>query len=167
MRRTALCVTGMALFVTGLIVGSVMTPARAQDRNTGLRLNHVQIAVPNVDEAVAYYTKVMGWRVGWSLPTQPGRQTTTFLQINRDTFLEVAPAAADAVPGIMHLGLWSDDVAATVAQIRRAGGTAPDARGGGNTGAKLLTVLDPNGIRMEINEQPPGSLMRKAMDAWK
>ena len=167
MRRTALCVTGATLFVAGLIVGSVMTPAAAQERNTGLRLNHVQIAVPNVDQAIAYYTKVMGFRVAYSLPTPVGRPATTFLQINRDTFLEVAPAAADAAPGIMHFGLWTDDVNASVAQIRLAGVTAPDARGGGTTGAKLLTVLDPHGIRIEINEQPPGGMMRKAMDAWK
>jgi hypothetical protein len=36
-----------------------------------------------------------------------------------------------------------------------------------NSGSKLSNVTDPNGIRIEINEQPTGSLMRKAMEAWK
>ena len=167
MRKTGMCVAGVAIFVAGLIVGSVMTPAIAQERNTGLRLNHVQITVPNLDDAIAHYTKVLGFRVAYRLPVPEGRPATTFLQISRDTFLEVAPAAAGVVPGITHIGLWSDDINATVAQLRRAGATVADARAGGTTGAKLLTVTDPLGIRLEINEQPPGSLMRNAMDAWR
>jgi hypothetical protein len=27
--------------------------------------------------------------------------------------------------------------------------------------------MDPNGIRLEVVEQPSGSLMRKAMESWK
>jgi catechol 2,3-dioxygenase-like lactoylglutathione lyase family enzyme len=167
MRTAAVSLAGVVLFAAGLIVGSVVTPAGAQERNTGLRLNHVQITVPNLDEALAYYTKVMGFRVAYALPSPDGRPATTFVQINRDTFLEVAPAAPNVTPGITHIGLWSDDINATVAQLRRAGATVADARSGGTTGSKLLTVFDPRGIRLEINEQPPGSLMRKAMDAWK
>jgi hypothetical protein len=42
-----------------------------------------------------------------------------------------------------------------------------DVRPSENSGSRLSNVTDPNAIRIEINEQPAGSLMRKAMDAWK
>ena len=168
MRRTAPCVAGVALFVAGLIVGSAMTPAIAQQRNPGHRLNHVQITVPNLDAALAFYTNVMGFRVAFKLPTPAdGRPPTTFVQINRDTFLEIVQAAPNAATGITHIGIQTDDLNATVAQIRAAGGTAPDPGPTNGIGSRLATVFDPNGIRLEINEQPAGSVMRKAMDAWK
>jgi catechol 2,3-dioxygenase-like lactoylglutathione lyase family enzyme len=168
MRGTALYAAGAALFVAGLIVGSVVTPAGAQQRNTGLRLNHVQITVPNLDESIAFYTNVMGFRVAFKLPAPAdGRPPTTFVQINRDTFLEVVQATANVSPGITHIGLQTDDLDATVAQVRRGGVTVPDPRPPNGIGSRLATVFDPHGIRLEINEQPPGSVMRKAMDAWK
>jgi hypothetical protein len=42
-----------------------------------------------------------------------------------------------------------------------------DVRPSENSGSRLSNVTDPNSIRIEINEQPAGSLMRKAMEAWK
>ena len=172
MRRTAICVTGAALFVAGLMVGSTMTAAAAQERsaekNTALRVNHVQITVPNLDAALAFYTKVMGFRVAFKLPTPAdGRPPTTFVQVSRDTFLEIVQAAPNGATGITHIGVQTDDLSATVAQIRAAGGTAPDAGPFNGIGSRIATVFDPTGIRLEINEQPAGSVMRKAIDAWK
>jgi len=54
-----------------------------------------------------------------------------------------------------------------VTQLRKAGATMPDVRSGGGTGSRLSNVMDPNGIRLEVVEQPSGSLMRKAMESWK
>ena len=166
MRKTALCVTGVALFIAGLIVGALSTPAAAQAK--GLRLNHVQITVPNLDTALNYYTKVMGFQVAFKLPTPAdGRPATTFVHINKDTFLEIVQAVANGPTGITHIGLQTDDLPATVAQIRAAGGTAPDAGPFNGIGSRIASVADPTGIRLEINEQPAGSTMRKAMDSWK
>ncbi len=167
MRKTALCVAGIGLFVAGLLVGTVATPAVAQEK-TALRLNHVQITVPNLEQSLAFYRDVLGFQVAFRLPTpDDGRPATAFIQISRDTFLEVVQAAANVAPGITHIGLQTDDLGATVAQVRRAGVTLPDPRPTNGIGSRLATVFDPHGIRLEINEQPPGSLMQKAIDAWK
>ena len=69
--------------------------------------------------------------------------------------------------GLTHIGLYSDDAQASVTQFRQAGAMVGDARPSENSGSRLSNVTDPNSIRIEINEQPAGSLMRKAMDAWK
>ena len=109
----------------------------------------------------------MGFKVAYAFPSPDGKPTTTFLQINRDTFLEMAPASANLPVGITHVGILSDDANGTVTQLRQAGATMPDVRSGGGTGSRLSNVMDPNGIRLEIVEQPSGSLMRKAMESWK
>ena len=167
MRRMALCVAGAGLFAAGILVGSLVTsPAAAQDNSAGVRLNHVGIAVTNFDESLKFYTQVMGFKEAYRFPTQNGQPSTTFLQVNRDTFIEMAPANGRPA-GLTHIGLYSDDAQASVMQFRQAGTTVADARPSENSGSKLSNVTAPDGIRIEINEQPAGSLMRKAMDAWK
>jgi len=168
MRSLVVYLRGLTLFVAGIVVGTVMMqPSAAQgNKTTGLRLNHVGIAVTNLQDSLNFYTKVMGFKVAYTNGTE-GRPGNTFLQISRDTFLEVAQAGANAPAGITHVGIGTEDAASTVAQLRQAGATVPDVRPGGPSGSLLSNVTDPNGIRFELNEQPAGSLMRKAIESWK
>jgi catechol 2,3-dioxygenase-like lactoylglutathione lyase family enzyme len=168
MRGLAVYMRGLALFGAGVLVGSLMMqPSAAQEnRNTGLRLNHVGIAVKNIDESMNFYTKVMGFRVAFRFPSPDRKGTTTYFQINRDTFLEMAPATATVPPGITHIGIETEDMKATIARIRQAGGTVEDSRVS-STKALLSNVTDPNGIRLELNEVTPDSLPRKAEESWK
>jgi len=54
------------LFVTGLLVGVGLHSVAAQSSNSpnkGLvQVNHIGMNVPNLDEAVAFHTKTMGFR---------------------------------------------------------------------------------------------------------
>ena len=162
---------GAVLFLSGLVVGAgLMVSVTAQGTmNTGLRLNHVGIAVPNFQETLNFYEKVMGYRVAYRFPPNPdGRPSTAFIQISRDTFIELAPAAADAKASITHIGVGAENVAATVARLKQNGATsATDPRPSENSGSRLANVTDPAGIRTELNEQPPDSLMTKAIASWK
>ena len=50
------------LFVTGLLVGVGLQTVAAQSPNRGLvGVNHVGMNVPNVEKAVSYYTKTLGF----------------------------------------------------------------------------------------------------------
>jgi lactoylglutathione lyase len=169
MRGLGTYLRGLTIFVAGIAVGTVMMqPSAAQENNnSGLRLNHVGIAVKDFQESLNFYTKVMGFRVAYAMPSPDGKPSTTFLQINRDTFIEMAPASANLPAGLTHMGILTDNANATITQLRQAGATLADARSGGATGSRLSNVTDPNGIRLELVEQPSGSLMRKAMDSWK
>jgi catechol 2,3-dioxygenase-like lactoylglutathione lyase family enzyme len=162
-------IRGVALFVAGIVVGSLgmQTLVAQQNSRTAHRINHVGIRVKDYQQSVDYYTKVLGFKEAYRFPSPDGKPTTTFFQVSKDTFIEMAPPAADQPAGLTHIGLYSDDAAATVLQFRQAGVTLNDATPSANSGSKLSNVTDPNGIRIEINEQPAGSLMRKAMDAWK
>jgi predicted enzyme related to lactoylglutathione lyase len=170
MNRIPSYVRALGLFAAGAVFGTlVLRPSGAQEsNNTGLHLNHIGIAVKDVDATANYYTQVMGYRVAFKFPSPDGRPTTTYMQINRDTFLEITPAG-DALPAgtITHMGIQSDDVKAAVAQIRRNGGDIQDARVSGPTKALLSNINDPNGIRSELIELTPDSLHKQAVDRWK
>jgi catechol 2,3-dioxygenase-like lactoylglutathione lyase family enzyme len=170
MNRIPSYVRGLGLFVAGAVFGTlVLRPSAAQEKkSTNLHLNHVGIAVKDVDATVAYYTKLMGYRVAFKFPSADGRTSTTYMQMNRDTFLEIAPAS-DALPAgtITHMGIQSDDVRAAVAQIRVNGGDVQDVRLSAQTKALLSNINDPNGIRSELIELTPDSLHRQAVNRWK
>src|SRR6186997_3358440 len=106
-----------ALFVTGIVVGVMLTQSiTAQQRNPGHRINHVGISVTDFDASLKFYTQVMGFKEAYRFPSQNGAPSTTFLQVNRDTFIEMAPANGKPA-GITHIGLYTDDAAATVTQF--------------------------------------------------
>lgn len=161
---------GLALFVAGVLVGAFMTQlSSAQENiNAGFRLNHVGIAVKDFQESVDFYTRVMGFRKAFGGSTPDGKPSTIYLQISRDTFLEVAPSTDKLPVGITHIGIQTEDADAAVARLRQAGATVTDARvSPALSKAKLANVTDPNGIRVELNELIPGSLTRQAVETWK
>jgi catechol 2,3-dioxygenase-like lactoylglutathione lyase family enzyme len=162
---------GAVLFLSGLIVGAgVMASVAAQGTmNTGLRLNHVGVSVPNFQETLDFYENVMGYHIAYRFPPPAdGREATAFIQISRDTFIELAQARAGANASITHIGVGADNMATTVARLRQNGATnATDPRTSANSGSGLANVTDPAGIRTELNEQPPESLMSQAIARWK
>jgi catechol 2,3-dioxygenase-like lactoylglutathione lyase family enzyme len=159
---------GVVLFLAGLLVGTIiMKPISAQENKVmGLRINHVGIGVTNMQQTVDFYTKVMGFRVAYNIGPN-GVGGSNFVQVSRDTFIEVAQAGPNAPARITHIGLGTENLNGTVTQLRQNGANPPDARVGGPSGSLLSSIMDPNGIRLELNEQPAGSLMRKAIESWK
>ena len=161
-------VRGIALFTAGTLFGIFATQPSAapQEKPAGMRLNHFGIYVKDFDESMNYFTKTMGFRVAFSLKDKDGKPNLAYLQINRDTFLELAPATVDRPVGFSHVGLWADDLNKTVAVLRERGVKMEDVRTL-STKAPLTNMIEPNGVRFELLEYPPDSLQRIAMDSWK
>ena len=84
-------------------------------------LNHIGIVVDNLDEARAFYTKTMGFREAWR-----NNGLTTFVQVNRDTFLELLPATPTRRAGLDHFGFLVEDAHATTARLKEAGLTVSE-----------------------------------------
>ena len=170
MRDLVSYIRGFAIFAAGILVGTlVVSPSAAQQSNgTGLRLNHVGIAVKDFQQSVDFYTKVMGFRKAFGGFTPDGKPGTIYLQMSRDTFLEIAPASDTLPVGITHIGIQAEDEDATVTRLRVGGATVTDPRiSPALSKAKLANVTDPNGLRLELNELIPGSLTKQAVDSWK
>ena len=158
---------GLLLFVAGLLVGLAVQAAIAQSPNRGIvGLNHVGISVPNLDEAVSYYTKTMGFPEAFRNLDDKGQPTLVYVQMSRNTFLELQPANPQRPPGINHFGVVVENMGAATAMFKQRGANVAETRVSG-TKAILSNVTDPSGVRMELLELPPDSLHRQAMDRWK
>jgi catechol 2,3-dioxygenase-like lactoylglutathione lyase family enzyme len=163
---------GLALFIAGIVIGGVAVhTALAQNQslspNHGIvALNHVAIAVPDIDKAVAYYTKTMGFPEAFRIANAAGQVQLVYVQISQNTFIELLPANAQRPPGIDHFGVHVENMAAATAMFKARGAAVGETIASG-TKAILSNIVDPNGIRMELAELPPESLHRQAMQRWR
>ena len=115
---------GAMLFVVGLFTGLAVHVAVAQNANRGVQMmNHVGINVPNVEEAVKYYTDKMGYREAFRVNDDKGQVRLVYMQISKNTFLELNPANAQRPAGFTHYGLHVDSAADAVAMFRKRGVT--------------------------------------------
>src|SRR5579862_4762405 len=135
--------SGFALFAAGTGFGIfLMQPGAAQQNAAGLlpglRLNHVGIYAKNYDESLQFYTKTMGFREAFTIKGADGKPTLSYLQMNRDQFLELAPATGDRQPGLSHIGIWPMDLNGTVAAMKQRGVKVEDPR----TGATKTSITN-------------------------
>ena len=165
MRRA---IGGFSLFAAGVAVGVLlMQPGVAQQSPApGLRLNHVGIYAKDYEESMRFFTKTVGLREAFTIRDKEGKPTLTYLHINRDQFLELAPATAERPAGLSHIGIWPEDLNATVAALRQRGAKVDDPRTGA-TRTTITNATDPNGVRLELLDFLPDSAPRKAIDSWK
>jgi len=158
---------GFFLFVAGIVVGLAVEAAVAQSPNRGIvGLNHVALSVPNIDQAVAYYTKTMGFPEAFRQTDDKGQVTLVYVQISKNTFIELQPSNAQRHVGINHLGLHVENMAAATSMFKDRGANVSETRTSG-TKAILSNITDPNGVRIELAELPADSLHRQAMERWK
>src|SRR5678810_1425823 len=130
-------IRSVMVFAAGIAVGAMLTQSISaqQNRPLGHRINHIGISVTNFEESLKFYTQVMGFKEAYRFPSQNGQPSTTFLQVNRDTFIEMAPAMGRPA-GLTHIGMYSEDAQASVMQFRQAGTTVADANPSANSGSK-------------------------------
>ncbi len=158
----------LTLFAAGIAFGVfLMQPGAAQqNQNPGLRLNHVGIYTKDFDESMRFYTQTMGFREAFTIKDKDGKPTLAYLQLGRDTFVELAPATAERPAGLSHIGFWPENLSGAVAALRQRGVKVDDPRTG-STKTSITNVIDPNGVRLELLDFLPDSLPRKAIDSWK
>lgn len=159
---------GLALFVAGTVVGLSFTSfAQNTSPNHGIvGLNHVGISVPDIDKAVEYYTKTLGFPEAFRIKNPAGQVQLVYVQISKNTFVELQPSNPQRPPGITHFGVHVENMADATAMFKQRGAAVGEITLSG-TKAILNNVSDPNGIRMELAELPPELLHRQAMERWK
>jgi len=155
------------LLVVGILIGTALTTIVAQSPRNLVGINHIGMGVPNVDEALAYYTQTIGLREAFRNVNPQGVVTNIYLQINRDSYLELEPITAANAPGLNHFGLEFENLNAQVATYRQRGLMIRDPSTTGWTGMTLSNVTDPWGVRIDLAEVVPNSLPGKARAGWK
>lgn len=163
---------GVMLFAAGLLVGVAVhvglaqSAARLGAADAVVMMNHVGINVPNIDEAVSYYTQKMGYREAFRVFDDKKQTRLVYMQISRNTFLELNQANAQRPAGFTHYGLHVENVAEAVARFRKNGLTVSDTNRS-DTKAVLANITDPYMGRIELAELPPDSLHYRAIESWK
>jgi catechol 2,3-dioxygenase-like lactoylglutathione lyase family enzyme len=164
--------------ISAAVLGSLaMQTVFAQASNhTGYRLSVVGIAVKDYAKSQDFYGTKMGLHEAFKFSSPDGKRTTTYYQLSRDTFLEMQPAG-DAKPGFTHVHLAVDNVDAAIARLKQAGvpgaarngttpGTITEAGKAQPSNVKNANIVDPDGLRLELNELLPESLTKKAAESW-
>ena len=157
---------GFTLFAAGLVLGLAIQIIGAQSKSEPLKLNHVAVSVPDLDKGIEFYTKALGLKEAFTFRDARGRPLS-YLQISRDTFLELQQAAPDRPPGFIHIGIEVENLAAALPRFRRGGLDVRNPNESERTKALISQATGPNGLAFELLEFGPDSLQRKVINAWK
>ena len=163
---------GAVIFVAGLVCGLAVQTMLAQSgdaaNTAGVVLNHVGLSVPSIPEAAAFYKEKMGFKEAFRNSDAQGNPTAIYMQVSKNTFIELQQANAQRPAGVNHFGLEAPNIKAAVALFKQRGAMATEPGApSGFSHAILANVTDLNSLRIELAEMGPESLQRKAMDSWK
>ncbi len=154
--------------IVGALSGFALQNAIAQSRTPDIvAVNHVGMNVPNLAEAAAFYTEVMGFPEAFRLNNDAGELNMVYVQVSENTFVELRPANDERPAGITHVGMHVNNLESLHATLTARGADITPVRASGaGTFAIISNVVDPFGNRMELLELPPESLHRQAMERW-
>jgi catechol 2,3-dioxygenase-like lactoylglutathione lyase family enzyme len=160
----------LSFFVAGIIVGAILLqPGSAQNNTIEPRpdraLNHIGIVVDDYDAAYAFYTGTLGLKEAYTVERN-GSPLLTYLQLDRETFVELIPARCDQATGVTHFGMEVADIDAFVQQLRTQGVEVADpALTPAN--ARFVRIRDADNVEIEVMEFGPEASQYKAMQAWR
>jgi len=159
----------LMFFVAGAIVGAVLLQTGAAQTNSieprpALAVNHIGIIVEDYDAAYRFYTEYLGLKEAYTVERNGGT-LLTYLQLNRETFVELIPARNGQATGITHYGMEVRDIDATVERLRAHGVEVADP-GVTPANARFVRVRDADNMEIEVMEYGPESSQYKAMLAW-
>ena len=153
------------VFAVGILVGSGLQSGIAQSPRPNLRLNHVGVSVKDLPEALKFYQE----KLGFNEVVRNPNGMSAYIQVSRDTFLELQASPDRPVGQLTHFGMETNDIKTTVGQLRARGLMVSDPGApSAFTGGILANVNDPVYGRIELSEQPVnGGKLRAATEAWK
>ena len=153
------------VFVLGVVIGaSAITTGFAQ-RDRVPALNHVGIVVSDYAESLAFYTEALGFEIAYTVDNPDGSPLLTYLQLNRETFVELIPARPGQEAGITHFGIEVGAIDGAVDRIRAFGATISDP-GLTPANAEFARMRDPDDVDIEVMAFGPDARQRQAMEAW-
>jgi len=156
------------VFLVGVLAGAGIATTMAQSEHLpgDNYVNHIAISVPNFDEAVTFYTQKMGFREAFTVRNAQGQPQLAYVQVSRNTFVELQPANANRPPGLNHFGLHVENLRAVVDALKQRGVTVEEPRVRPDD-SSVANATDPQGIRIEMFQFGPGSPQGKAIASWK
>ena len=135
-------------------------------------LGHINLKVADLQASIDFYTRI-GFPEFLRLTERDGTTWIVYLRITDDLYIELLPGgvgqAGDQVAtGLNHLCLTTDDIEATIAELKRLNIalTEPfDPKKRGVDGNRGAWIADPDGNRIEIMEMAPACVQYDAIAA--
>lgn len=160
----------LLFFVVGAIAGAALLQTSVAQNNSieprpALAVNHIGIVVEDYDAAYAFYTENLGLTEAYTVERNGGT-LLTYLQLNRETFVELIPARNGQAPGITHFGVEVRDIDVTVERLRAHGMAVADP-GITPANARFVRIRDADDMEIEVMEYGPESSQYQAMLAWR
>jgi catechol 2,3-dioxygenase-like lactoylglutathione lyase family enzyme len=153
-------------FLGGVVVGTALVQVSVAQDRARRGLNHIGIGTKNYDAALAFYRDTLGAKEAFTVRNDDGTVRLTYLQLSRDTFVELLPAAANQAAGVTHIGIETDDLAGSVANLRARGVTVGEVTVGVSK-AQVARIRDPDGVQVEVMQMGADSLQRQAIEGWR
>lgn len=135
-------------------------------------LGHINFKVADLDRSIAFYSKI-GFPEFLRLTETDGTPWIVYMRITDELYIELLPngvgvAGDQAATGLNHLCLTTDDIEATVEELKTRGIplTAPfDPARRGLDGNRGTWIADPDGNRIEIMEMASNCVQYGALAA--
>ena len=130
-------------------------------------LDHVGIAVKNLDEALAFYRDALGLHVEMPEDVASQRVRAHFIPVGQAALELLEPTAADSViaryvekrgPGLHHITLRVDDIRAVLEQLRARGVRLVDEQPRRGAAGALVAFIHPSsahGVLVELKQAAP------------
>ena len=129
------------------------------------KIDHVGIAVSNLDKACRFYEDVLGIKVVGTEEVVEQKVITAFIPVGDSEIELLAPTAPDSPiarfiekrgEGIQHIALRVDDIEAELERLKAAGVRLIDEnprRGAGGTKIAFIHPKATGGVLLEISER--------------
>lgn len=130
-------------------------------------LDHVGIAVGNIDEALAFYRDALGLEIDAPEEVVSERVRAHVVPVGPSALELLEPTSPESPiarylehrgPGVHHITLRVDDLAAAVAHLRARGVSLVDDQPRRGVGGALVVFIHPSaahGVLVELKQSPP------------
>jgi lactoylglutathione lyase len=135
-------------------------------------LGHFNLKVRDLQASIDFYTRI-GFPEFLRLTETDGSPWIVYMRITDELYIELLPggkgrAGDEIATGLNHLCLTTDDIEATVAELKRLGiplTASFDPAKRGVDGNRGTWIADPDGNRIEIMEMAPACVQYDAIAA--
>ncbi|HTX73371.1 MAG TPA: VOC family protein [Rectinemataceae bacterium] len=113
-----------------------------------MKVNFVTISRARMEESLAFYTGILGFKKVRDFPAGPGRRIV-FLE-DGPTQIELISDAActDRANGDISIGFRVENVEELAAELRAKGVTIAQGPTTFQSGVTMMRILDPNGVEL-------------------
>jgi lactoylglutathione lyase len=134
--------------ICGRVRGSAVSPRK--DHAMASRLRHIALSVPDPEKAAQFFEQAFGMKragpAGLGLYMTDGTMNVALLK-----FPGEVPGFGKDYYGLIHFGMWVDDLDQTAEKVVEAGGTYFMGRADNNPNTYYeVKYKDPNGVVFDI-----------------